>query len=281
MLIAEIGINHNGNLGKALQLIDQAKMAGWDVVKFQKRDPDICVPEHQKSQSKFWDGQDMTYLEYKKLIEFGLDEYKIINEYCKKIGIAWTASVWDVPSAKFMMENFKNEIPFIKIPSACNLNKELADYFNTYHPDMPLIISIGMINMDEFKSMISCNMWHNLYAIFLCNSSYPAKDDELDLNMINTLYQFRDDWELDFNIGYSGHEVDLFPTLIAYSIGANIIERHITLDKNLQGSDHKASLIYDEIYKLKNDIDRINLIKGGYVLKCYPSEENIKNKLRK
>lgn len=280
LLIAEAGINHNGHLDWAFQLIDQAVKAGWQVVKFQKRDPDTCVPEHQKNQIKIFEEEQMTYLEYKKRIEFGLDEYKQINEYCKKKNILWTVSVWDVTSAKFIMDNFKEDIPFIKIPSACNQNKELAEYFNTEHPDMPIFLSIGMTDINEFKEIIQNRLWHNLYAVLHCNSSYPSKENELDLNFLDVLYHISDDWELNFQVGYSGHEENIFPTIIAYVLNANIIERHITIDKKLEGTDQKASLELNQMIQLKQKLEQVDIIKGKYDLICYPSEEIIKKKLR-
>ena len=284
-LIAEIGINHNGDIRKAFELIDIAVEAGWDMVKFQKRDADVCVPEDQKNLPKMWKGKEMTYLEYKKDIEFGLEEYKQIRAYCNRAGINWTVSVWDLPSAQFMMENFKDDIPFIKIPSACITDNKLIDYFNKEHSDMPILISNGM--SEEYEMDKAIEKIKNLYGVLHCNSSYPADKYELDLAYIPRLKEkIKHKNNVSYwnypAVGYSGHEEDpLNPCLFAFAAGAEIIERHITYDKKAEGSDHKCSLQKMAMIMLREELEEVGRILGEPMLTIYPSEYSARKKLRR
>lgn len=271
MFIGEIGINHNGNLDTALKLIDEAKRCGVDVVKFQKRDPNVCVPDHQKDVKRIWKGREMTYLEYKHDVEFWEEEYDIINQHCKDIDIQWTVSVWDVHSVEFI-KRYTNDIPFIKIPSACITDVELLNAVNNL--DIPTIMSDGMSTAEEVRNAFM--ELDNLIGILHCNSSYPCEDNEIDLNVIKIYKEIYD----GLIIGYSGHEVGYFPTLLAYSIGANIIERHITLDKNMEGSDHKCSLDIQDLEELMKQFKRIKAILGNNYVTVYDSEKQVRNKLR-
>ena len=270
--IAEIGINHNGRLDYALTLIDRAIEAGCNCVKFQKRNPDLCVPEEQKFMTRFWKNKSMTYLEYKKDIEFGEAEYDVINAYCKYKGIEWTVSVWDVDSVEFMKKYIK-DIPFIKIPSACITDLELIQKVNEL--GVPVLISNGMSSQKEVD--VAIEKIENLFGILHCNSSYPACEYQLDLNVIN---EYKKRYK-DILIGYSGHEIGIKPTLIAAALGADIIERHITTSHHLEGSDHECSLEIQELKNLINEIKYIENIKGNNYLTVYPEEEKVKEKLRK
>jgi len=168
-IIAEIGINHNGSLDTAKQLIDVAAVAGCDAVKFQKRNPDVCVPDHQKGVMRNTPWGEMTYLDYKKKIEFEKEEYDIIDQYCKDRGIAWSASPWDLDSIEFLM---RYDIPFIKLPSAMLTNVELLKACtgrNTW-----VIISTGMSTQEEIDAAYEILKWEKL-SILHCNSSYPAR----------------------------------------------------------------------------------------------------------
>lgn len=284
-LIAEIGINHNGHLNNAFKLIDQAVAAGWNMVKFQKRDPDTCVPEDQKNNLRIWEGQEMTYLEYKKKIEFGFEEYWHINQYCKEKGIEWTVSVWDIPSAQFMMKHFKKDIPFIKIPSACITDIKLLNYFNTNHPDMPLLISDGMSDIFELRTAIVSIK--NLYGVLHCNSSYPADPKELDISFIGELKKsFDSEYQQGFFdrypiVGYSGHDTTLLACSLAVACDARVIEKHITINKSMEGTDHSCSLELYDMKALKQALQNAVDILGYPSLRCYPSEEKVKKKLRK
>ena len=185
-IIAEIGINHNGDLSIAKKLIDIAKVAGCDVVKFQKRNPDVCVPEHQKSVMRDTPWGRMTYLEYKYKVEFGKKEYDEIDEYCKNVGIKWTASPWDLDSLDFL--NQYDSLPFIKIPSALLTDLELIK--KTTETGGKIIISTGMSTLDEVDAAVNTIKGTNAnasFAVLHCNSTYPAPNNELNLNCIRTL----------------------------------------------------------------------------------------------
>lgn len=270
MFIAEIGINHNGSLDTAFELIKQAKEAGADIVKFQKRTPEICVPEEQKNVIKKSSFGTTTYLEYKKLMEFEKEEFDKIDAFCKGLGIKWTASVWDIPSVEFLMQY---DVPFIKIPSALMTHTELLQKVNEYRK--PVIISNGALTDDELDNAVmmlrDCEI-----TILICNSSYPSNDNELNLNYLKTLkerYSY-------CTIGYSGHELDILPTIIAKSMGCDVIERHITLDKEAIGSDHKASLNIQELKTLIQTLSRIDIIKGDNIKIISETEKEVMKKLR-
>lgn len=272
LIIAEIGINHNGSLDNALKLIDIAKRNNCDVVKFQKRNPDICVPEDQKNKEKIFMGKKMTYLEYKYLVEFGKEEYDIINEYCKQKNILWTASVWDTDSVDFMLQ-YKNDIPFLKIPSACITDMDLLQKINDI--EIPVIFSNGMSTQEEVDNALQT--LNNVYGIMHCNSSYPCPQDEIDLNV---MVEYKSKYP-NFKIGYSGHEEGMFPTIMAATLGADLIERHITLSNDMEGSDHKASLDPSHLAELIQKLNLVYDILGSSSLKVYQKEEEIKQKLRK
>lgn len=271
-IIAEIGINHNGSLETALEMIDAAKKAGADCVKFQKRNPDKCVPEHQKNQPRTFLGEEMTYLEYKKRIEFNEHDYWRIANHCKTIGIDWTVSVWDLDSVEFM-KSFIDYIPFIKIPSALITDLELIHSVNQLN--IPIIISTGMSTLEEIITPLT--LFSNIKAVLHCNSSYPCNPAELDINFIKTLKTMFP----NLNIGYSGHEIGYLPTLVAAATGAEIIERHFTLDNNMEGTDQKASLEPDNFAEMSKTLMQIGVILGNNYPTVYPAEEKIKEKLRK
>lgn len=271
IFIAEIGINHNGDLNNALKLIDIAKENGCNVVKFQKRNPDKSVPEHQKNNERIFLNEKMTYLEYKHKIEFSKQDYDIINKYCQDKNIQWTASVWDIDSVYFM-EQYKENIPFLKIPSACITNIELLQAINK--TQIPVILSNGMSTQEELDTALT--YLDNVIGILHCNSSYPCAENEIDLNVMKQ-YQIR---YPSLKIGYSGHEKDYFPTILAVTLGAEIIERHITLSNEMEGTDQFASLNPVNLSNLMKDIKRIFYILGEDKLHVYPSEEIIKKKLR-
>ena len=232
-LIAEIGINHNGDMNIAKKLIDATNACGWHCAKFQKRNPDICVPEHQKLLKRDTPWGEMTYIEYKYKVEFEKPEYDIIDDYCKVKPLSWTVSVWDHDSLNFI-KNYS--VPFIKIPSALITNLELIS--SAADTKIPIIISTGMSTWKIIDNAV--NLLENKgceYAILHCNSTYPAPINELNLNVIPTMKE-----KYNCPIGYSGHEFDLEPSVLAVAMGAEIIERHVTLNHNMWGTDHGSSL---------------------------------------
>ena len=236
-IIAEIGINHNGDINIAKKLIDIASLAGCDYVKFQKRTPEICVPEEQKSIEKDTPWGKMSYLDYKRKTEFGKTEYDIIDLYCEEKKIKWFASVWDEESVNFMRK-YGN---MTKIPSALITNDSLLKSARSAFDY--LMISTGMSTEEEIDKAISIG---NPNLIFHTNSTYPSPVEELNLNYIKWLSEKHKERE----IGYSGHEFGLTPTFIAVSMGATWIERHITLDRNLWGSDQMASVEPVGLFKM-------------------------------
>jgi N-acetylneuraminate synthase len=270
-LIAEIGINHNGDMNIAKKLIDASNACEWNCVKFQKRDPNLCVPEDQKQVPRETPWGMMAYIDYKHKIEFQQKEYEIIDTYCKEKPIDWTASVWDLNSLEFMM-NF--DVPFIKIPSAQLTNHELVS--ELAKSNKPIIISTGMSTWDMIDSVVEILEKENSeYAILHCNSTYPAPNKELNLNVIPIMAA-----RYECIIGYSGHEYDLEPAVLAVSLGAKIIERHITLDHNMWGTDQKSSLEIHAMNMLRKRLENVIEILGSTEKIITPSEELVMKKLR-
>ena len=269
-IIAEIGINHNGDIEIAKQLMDVAVETGCDAVKFQKRTPEICVPEEQKSIPRETPWGTMTYFEYKKRIEFEQKEFEQIDAYAKKIGIDWFASPWDVPSVDFL-ESFN--VPCQKIASACLTDSELLTAINK--TKTTTILSTGMSSMQEIDKAVSLLSGVPI-AIAQATSTYPAEASELNLRAIQT---FAEKYKVP--VGYSGHERGLQVTIAAVALGATFIERHITLDRSMWGTDHSASLEPEGLKKLVRDIRIIELALGDGKKKVYDSEIPIRAKLRR
>jgi len=277
-IIGEIGINHNGDLNIAKKLIDIAAVAGCDAVKFQKRNPDVCVPEHQKNVIRDTPWGQMTYLDYKYKVEFEKAEYDEIDQYCKEKGIAWSASPWDMDSLEFLNGY---DIPFIKLPSAMLTNDELLE--GCVATGKQVIFSTGMSTAEEIDHAVDVLRnaklkYNNPHKIGLlhCNSTYPAPIEELNLSGVQTLA----DMYPDFEIGYSGHEFRLGTTVAAVYLGASIIERHITLDRTMWGSDHMASVEPQGLIKLVKGIRELELAYGDGVIKVTDSEVPVRKKLR-
>ena len=270
-LIAEIGINHNGDMGIAKKLIDATNACRWHCAKFQKRNPDVCVPDHQKEIERDTPWGRMTYLDYKYKVEFEKNEYDIINEYCSKKSLAWSASVWDIDSLNFII-NY--EVPFIKIPSAHITNVELLK--ESAASGIPPIISTGMSDWKIVDTAVELISKHTAdFAILHCNSTYPAPHNELNLNVIPVMKE-----RYGCLVGYSGHEFDLEPSVISVALGAQIIERHITLDHNMWGTDQKSSLEVHAMDLLRKRLKDVNKILGGKEKVITESEKPVLKKLR-
>lgn len=245
-IIAEIGINHNGDLGIAKELIKLAKSSGCDYAKIQKRNPDVCVPENQKNLIRDTPWGKMTYLEYKKKIEFNYDQLLELFNYAKEIGIDFFASVWDCDSVDVMAEF----TTIGKIPSALITDLNLCKYARSKFKT--LIVSTGMSSEKEIDDCISVA---NPDVIMHTNSTYPCPVEDLNLNYITYLKNKYP----DKSIGYSGHEFGLVTTFAAVVIGAEWIERHITLDRHMWGSDHLSSVEPIGVIKLVKGIRDIEL----------------------
>ena len=270
-IIAEIGINHNGSLETAKKLIDIAAIAGCDAVKFQKRNPDVCVPEHQKSVMRDTPWGQMTYLDYKYKVEFEKREYDIIDEYCKEKNIAWSASPWDLDSLQFLMGY---DIPFIKIPSAMITNEELMRA--SAATGKKIIFSTGMSTMEEIDQAVEwMNEENTPFSLLHCNSTYPAPLEDLNLSCIPVL---KDRYQCE--VGYSGHEFRLGTTVAAVYLGATILERHITLDRAMWGSDHLASVEPQGLIKLVRGVRELESAYGDGRKRVTEGELPIRKKLR-
>lgn len=271
-MIAEIGINHNGSLDIAKKLIDAAFACDWHCVKFQKRTPDLCVPENQKNILRDTPWGRITYLEYKYKVEFDHKEYSYIDKYCKEKPFYWTASVWDIPSLEFILTY---DVPFIKIPSAKLTDHELLSLAS--QSGKPVVLSTGMSTIEEVDEAVEILEKHSKgnYILMHTNSAYPAPIEELNLSVINYL---RDRYKC--LIGYSGHEYGLEPTVVAVSLGANIIERHITLNHDMWGSDHLASLEVHSMDMLHKRIKGIKNVLGDGVKRVTKTELESRKKLR-
>lgn len=268
-IVAEIGINHNGDLEIAKRLIDAAVSAGCDAVKFQKRTPELCVPPPQRDVPRETPWGVMSYLEYRHRLEFGLDEYKAIDRYCRQKGILWYASCWDIPSVEFM-EQF--DPPAFKLASACITDEALVKRIAA--AGKPVIMSTGMSTMEEIERCFSWLDPDNT-IILHCVSTYPAKPQEINLRVIETLRK-----KFPVPIGYSGHEVGLQITLAAVALGACMVERHITLDRAMWGTDQAASVEPHGMWRLVRDIRVIEAAMGDGVKRVYESELPIRKKLR-
>ena len=270
-IIAEIGINHNGSLDVAKKLIDVASVAGCDAVKFQKRNPDVCVPEHQKGVMRDTPWGTMTYLDYKYKVEFEKKEYDEIDRYCKTQNIEWSASPWDLDSLKFLEQY---DLPFIKMPSAMMTNENLMRA--AARTGKRVIFSAGMSTLEETDKAVEWMKDESAdFALLHCNSAYPAPLEDLNLSCIKTL---RDRYGCE--VGYSGHEFRLGTTVAAVYLGASILERHITLDRTMWGSDHLASVEPQGLIKLVRGVRELEVAYGDGVKRVTEGELPSRKKLR-
>ena len=272
-LIAEIGINHNGDLQIAKRLMDAAFSCQWDCVKYQKREPDLAVPEKQKGVIRDTPWGRMTYLEYKKRIEFGRNEYDYIDKYCKEKPIDWTASPWDIPSLRFLLQY--GSIPFIKIASATITNDELL--IEAAKSKKPVIMSTGMSTIEEIDHAVELVDKYSSgnFVLMHTNSSYPTAQDEINLRMIPTLRE-----RYKCLVGYSGHEHDLEPSVAAVVMGAVMIERHVTISHELWGTDQSSSLEVPAMGMLAGRVRNIRAMMGSGLKVLSLNELQVREKLR-
>jgi N-acetylneuraminate synthase len=270
-VIAELGINHNGSVDSAKRLIDGALLAGADAVKFQKRTPELCVPKEQWLLERDTPWGRMTYIDYRHKIEFGEHEYVQIDAYCRERGIQWFASCWDEPSVEFM-EQF--DPPCYKAASASLTDHALLRTMKA--SGRPLIISTGMSTMEEIEGAVSA-VGRDGLCVAHSTSSYPCPVEAINLNMIGTLRaRFA-----DTPIGYSGHEVGLSPTWAAVAMGACFVERHLTLDRAMWGTDQAASVEVSGFIRLVANIRDVQRALGDGVKRVHESELPSRAKLRR
>ncbi|HEY9517108.1 MAG TPA: N-acetylneuraminate synthase family protein, partial [Gemmatimonadaceae bacterium] len=269
-IVAEIGINHNGDTDIAKQLIATAQRYGCDAVKFQKRTPDLCVPMEQRALMRETPWGIMTYLEYRHRLELGQGDYEEISSYARRQQIAWFASCWDEASVDFM-EQF--DPPCYKIASACLTDDNLLRHHRSY--GRPIVLSTGMSTLEEIDHAIN-TLGTNELILMHSTSSYPAKLEELNLRCIATLRE-----RYGVPVGYSGHEVGLVPSVAAATLGACMLERHITLDRAMWGTDQAASVEPPGLQRLVRDVRAIESALGDGQKRVYESELGPRQKLRR
>jgi N-acetylneuraminate synthase len=269
-IIAEIGINHNGDLGIAKKLIDAAVLAGCDAVKFQKRTPELCVPPEQRNLMRETPWGAMTYMQYRERVEFGFPEYSEIDRYCREKHIQWFASPWDAPSVDFLA---KFDAVCYKIASASLTDHELVKHVNA--KGKPVILSTGMSTIEQVRAGVAL-VDRSRLILTHTTSTYPCKPEELNLRVIPSLRQ-----EFGVPVGYSGHEVGLQTTYAAVVLGACVIERHLTLDRAMWGSDHAASVEPSGFMRLVRDVRTIESAFGDGQKRVFESEKPVIKRLRR
>ena len=275
-IIAEVGINHNGSLEIAKRLLQAAADANVDAVKLQKRLLPRAVPSAMRDTPKvLQDGTTTTYLAYKEGLEFSIEQYKELYDLAHSLGLDFGASVWDTVSPHALTDSFV--VDFLKLPSATIADEPIVHHTATR--GVPFFWSTGMYEMGQIGRTAE---WLDEYGfdnwgVFHCNSSYPAKPEELNLRVIaewSDYTMFR-----GHPIGYSGHEVGLATTVAAVALGANMVERHITLDRSSWGSDHASSVEPQGFARLVSDIRAVESAMGDGKKVVWPSEESKKNSL--
>ena len=270
-IIAEIGINHNGDIELAKKLIDAAVQAGCDAVKFQKRTPEICVPEKMKTTMRETPWGLITYLDYKKKIEFNENEYDLIENYCKQKGIAWSASAWDIESLRFLD---KYNLPFNKVASALATHLEFLN--EVAERRILTYVSVGMCDYEDIDAIVKIFTSYSCPLVLMHTiSTYPAQDKDLNLKMLQTISS-----KYNLPVGYSGHESSVSPSVVAASLGAVAIERHITLDRSMWGTDHSASLEPSGLNQLVGAIRKVPIVLGDGVKKVIQGELEAAKKMR-
>jgi N-acetylneuraminate synthase len=269
-VIAEIGINHNGDLDLAMRLIDAAHDAGCDAVKFQKRTPEVCVPRDQWDVERDTPWGRMTYIDYRYRLEFDLEQYRAIDTHCRGLGIDWFASCWDEPSVDVIAAL---DVPAFKVASASLTDDALL--VHTAAVGVPVIASSGMSTMEQIDHAMTI-LPEGRTLLAHATSSYPCPPDELNLAMITTLRG-----RFDVPIGYSGHETGLATTVAAVALGATFIERHVTLDRAMWGTDQAASVEPGGLIKLVEDVRKVERAMGDGVKRVYESELGPMAKLRR
>ncbi|WP_217181159.1 N-acetylneuraminate synthase family protein [Streptomyces sp. AC495_CC817] len=270
-VIAEIGLNHNGDVEIAKKLIDVAARAGADAVKFQKRTPEISTPEHMRDVPRETPWGTMSYLDYRRRVEFGRDEYIEIGDHATMLGLDWFASPWDVPSVDFLEDL---GVVAHKVASASLTDTELL--VRLRETGKPVILSTGMSTMEQIDRALE-TLGTDRVVLMHATSTYPLEPEEANLRVISTL---RDRYA-GVPVGYSGHERGLQISLAAVALGAVAVERHITLDRTMWGSDHAASLEPTGLEHLVRDIRVIEAALGDGVKRVFDSERAPMAKLRR
>lgn len=273
-IIAEAGVNHLGDISKALSLVDVAVEAGCDAIKFQKRNPERAVPRDQWDVPKETPWGRIPYIDYRHRTELGYEKFERIDQRCKELGIEWFASAWDKESVDFL-ELFS--LPYQKVPSACLTDHELLGYMAS--KGRPVILSTGMSTEAEIGEAVDILYVADLYLAH-CTSTYPCPSEQINLRVLLDLIA-QEISEAGVLIGYSGHEEGIVPTLGAVALGARFVERHITLDKSMWGSDQAASLEPQQLKELVVGIREMEAALGDGIKRVYDSELPQMRKLRR
>lgn len=269
-VVAEIGINHNGDPELAHELIEAAHRAGCDAVKFQKRTPKACVPPHMEDRTRETPWGTMSYPEYRRRVELGEDAYRAIHAHCRERGLDWFASCWDEPSVEFIQ---RFGPPCFKIQSAAVTDHRLLERLAA--TGRPLVLSTGMSTAEEISEAVELLEPAEL-LILHCTSTYPCPPEEVNLSVIETLRR-----RYDHPVGYSGHEEGLATTVAAVALGACYVERHLTLDREMWGSDHAASLEPGQLQRLVGKIRKLERALGDGEKRVYPGERAARRRLRR
>lgn len=269
LVIAEIGINHNGDIGLCKELIGAAAKAGADVVKFQKRTVEVVYSEEELNRSRD-NPFGSTNGDLKRGLEFGRDDYDAIAETCASLGIMWTASCWDEGSVDFL-EHY--EPPFYKIASASLTDDGLLH--RHLETGRPIVLSTGMSSLEEIDHAVDLIGSHPL-VLLQCTSTYPTDPDELNLRAIPSLGE-----RYGVPVGFSGHDTSISTSAAAVALGACVIERHLTMDRTLWGSDQSASLEPDELANLVAEIQLVERALGDGKKRAFASEIPVLEKLRR
>ena len=272
MVIAEIGINHGSHMASALALIDMAKAAGADIAKFQMKTVELSTPLSEWDTPKItpW-GTTERYIDYKRRMELSQEQYREIDQYCKSIGISWTASVWDMEALERLSEF---DVPFVKVASAHLTNDELLEA--CANSGSPVVLSCGMSTDSEVDRAVDIISGHIGASLMHCNSAYPSADNEQNLSMIDAMR-----WKYGLPIGFSSHSKTPYVPLAAVSrYNAVAVEAHITLDRAAVGSDHSASLEPAGLELLVREIRRLDTLRGDGKRRVYESEQASRKKLR-
>lgn len=269
-VIAEIGINHNGSIDTAKKLMKVAADSGCQAVKFQKRTPDVSTPENMRDVIRQTPWGEMTYLEYRYRVEFGLAEYLEIDSYAKSLGIDWFASPWDIPAVDFLEDL---GVVAYKVASASVTDIPLLQRISD--TNKPIILSTGMSTLEQIDRAVEVLGKSNL-TMMHATSTYPLPAEEANLRTIHTLQH-----RYGVPIGYSGHETGLQISLAAVSLGACMVERHITLDRSMWGSDQSASLEPQGLEHLVRDIRIIEIAMGDGEKRIFPGELAPMSRLRR
>ena len=270
-LIAEIGINHNGSIRLAKKIIKIAKENNFDAVKFQKRDLEICIPENERSKIRDTIWGELTYMEYKKKIEFQKKEFNELVKFCKKIKIDIFCSAFDVNSLKFLK---RYQFKFNKVPSAMITNTKFL--IEVAKQQRNTFISTGMCTIKDIEKAVKIFKKYKCKFILMhCVSEYPCPEENLNLNLIKTLKK-----KFNCEIGYSGHESSVSPSLFAWMLGANYIERHVTDDRSRWGTDQSASLGPEGMKNLSSTLSKASSFFGDGKKKISQTEKKMLTKFK-